>query len=216
MARKPCRLAWIACCALAAGALAACGGEQGGMRSASCAQAVTWRGEAYAGFAGTDLPVAGAELRPPAKLSNGCGNEEGAPTPVTALRMGPVDPAVALWVRGQRAGFLHPGYFIALPSHPLHRAFFGTDGKPYNKGDGRRCRFAGSVTNVTPRDVTVSDDDPAGPRALVTIDARTDIRGFRRQGLPYLQTGDGVAVTGRRCRTGGRVQGITAARIVPG
>jgi hypothetical protein len=60
-------------------------------------------------------------------------------------------------------------------------------------------RISGHITNVTPRAITLASDDADGPRVLVTIDARTDIRRFRRQGVPYLQTGDAISVAGRRC-----------------
>jgi hypothetical protein len=212
------RSAALACWLLVAGvAVAGCGDQP---TRASCANILTWRGEHYLGVAAStaDFPPAGEALSPAAALASVCGKERGRPTRVTVLSMGSGDPAVQLWVRGQRrAAFLHLGYFIALPTHPLHRAFFGSNSKPYIDGDGRRCRFSGYITNVTPRDITVTTDRAGSPRVLVTIDARPETRGLRRQGLPYLHTGDAISVAGRRCsiKPGPGFQGATAASITP-
>jgi hypothetical protein len=125
------RAATLACWLLFAGSVvAACGDHS---RGASCANVLTWRGEHYFGVAtaSADFPPRGDALSPSGASNNGCGKKSRKPRRVTVLRMGSTDPAIQLWVRGQaRVAFLHPGYVIALPTHPLHRAFFGTDTSP--------------------------------------------------------------------------------------
>jgi hypothetical protein len=201
--------------ALAAAALAGCGGESDGggeVAGASCSSAVVWNGETYAvRDTRTVYPPAGAALTPKG-TDPGCYGPGEGPHPATVLAMRGVPPALGVRVQGKDYAYLPSGYFIGLRDHPLHRALYGPGEHPYTPGDGRRCAVVGPVIALDATSVTVRA--ASGRVAMARVDVKTRIDGFRRAGQPHLRLGDRVAIHGRRCGGDARL-GMTAVTIRP-
>ena len=172
-------------------AIAACGDGT----IVDCSSVARWRGGEYLAVGSRGEPGRGAVLEPRATTNHaGCTDW----TPVTAQQMRGIDPAVAIWLQSKPYDvYYRRGYFVALPDHPLHRVAFGSPDRPYVAGGRRTCRTSGSVTEVGLRQFGVRR--PSGRLDMVGVDARTHVEGFVRAGLPFLQQGDEVRVTGRRC-----------------
>jgi hypothetical protein len=129
--------------------------------------------------------------------------------PVEVWRVRGVAPRLAV---AQEDGSLSlaPGYFVALPSHPLHDRFYESAREPAKPGDGRRCRVSGRV--LAPTSSQLATIRTARGRELdVVIDARTRFDGLRRAGHPHLDEGQAIHVEARRCRP----RHVTAMRISP-
>ena len=172
-------------------AIVACGHET----IVDCSSVARWRGGEYLAVGSQREPGRGAVLQPQA-MTNRAGCTDW--TRVTAQQMQGIDPAVAIWLQSNPYDvYYRRGYFVALPDHPLHRVAFGSPDRPYLAGGRRTCRSSGSITEVGLRQFGVRR--PSGRLDVVSIDAGTHIEGFLRAGLPFLQPGDDVRVTGRRC-----------------
>jgi hypothetical protein len=183
--------------------LVACGGGGTTGGGGSCADAVRVHGEWLIGHTTTalrgPLPALGARVRaevPPCSDTNG---PPDASRTTTLRRLAGVAPAIALARaagRGTRILYLGDGYLPALPSHPLHRAFYGTDTRPVATR-GLRCRGAAAQTG------RIEAGAIGGGLALAqrtwTVDARTRVDVPRAHGMPRLAPGMRVRVAGVRC-----------------
>jgi hypothetical protein len=197
----------------------------------SCADVIEWKGRVYSGARTTELRVSfGEEL---GKGVNPCSDEGGAGCSrhkgpqVQVFRLRGVDTSVAVGVlEGETpVYYLGPGYFPELSDHPLHNAIFeGRSDRPDERG-GWDCRspidLVGTVDR-TPGWGTVFADRFVGDRVrrqygytAVFVDARTEIEGFRRNGLPYIEAGDKLRASVRECTASGQRYKIVADRIVP-
>jgi hypothetical protein len=180
----------------------ACGGGTVG-GGGSCADAVRRHGEDFfgsvAGRLRGPLPALAGRVeavRPPCDDTNAT---PGAPTPVRLRRLAGVPASIALVeAAGRRAEvvYLGEGFFAALASHPLHRAFYGSARRPVATR-GLSCRGAAAGTG---RAQTV---DPRGAITVGgrtwTVDARTRFDVPDVGGTPHLRRGARIRVVGMRC-----------------
>jgi hypothetical protein len=119
------------------------------------------------------------------------GGETGASRAVDVIGLAGVNPNLALAVADDaRHGYFAAGYFVQLPSHPLHVVL----ADEARVCAGPRLRLVGKV------------ERNVGSLALrgrvVRVDARTRIEGLSRNGLPYVGVGREVAVRAVRCGSG--------------
>lgn len=190
------RVAPLLALAACVGGAAAAGCADDSDTFVDCSARLTWRGGEYIGDGGArdGLPPAAAPATPKGKTYF-CDD----PHPTTVYRIAGVDPRLALRTStapGSSEVWRAAGFFPQLPSHPLHRAFYGSDARPYRAGDHRRCAFRGRVTDAR-RDLAVAGDTA---QARVIIDARTRIAGAPTvAGQPLLREGATVTIRARRC-----------------
>jgi hypothetical protein len=133
---------------------------------------------------GESLGLAGAPA-----CRDALGGEAGASRAVEVSSIGGVDPRLAIAALDDaRHGYFAAGYFVQLPSHPLH-AFLLQPGPGCVRG--RPVSLAGTV------------ERNAGSLTLrgrrVLVDARTRIEHLLRDGLPYVGVGRKVAVEAVSC-----------------
>ncbi len=197
----------------------------------SCGDVIEWKGLVYSGARTTEHPVSfGAEL---GKGVNPCSDEGGAGCSrhkgpqVQVFRLRGVDTSVAVGVLegDTRVYYLGTGYFPGLPDHPLHNAIFeGRSDRPDERA-GWDCRspidLSGTVDR-TPGWGAVFAVRFVGDRVrrqygytAVFVDARTQIEGFRRNGIPYIEAGDKLRASVRECTASGQRYKVVADRIVP-
>jgi hypothetical protein len=182
----------IVCLAVVAG----CGGDDDQTASSGCTATVMWNDEAYFGVRHKHLPPPGDVLvggeKPP--CNDGGGAEE--QTREVELRsVSGVPPEVAVYLADSPGDvYLNPGYLIELPSHPLHQVFYGPPGRPLRRAQGKSCTFEGEIKSLDAFIVQAPDGEQ-----WITVDARTRVKGFQREGLPYLRAGDRVRIKGKGC-----------------
>jgi Family of unknown function (DUF6281) len=221
------RIVTVACLALA------CLGCSSGSRDelvssgASCAARITWDGALYYGQTFPSLPPSTLSLgtggRPTCSDANG--GEAGASTTVQVRRLLGVDPRVAVAVQGDRyAAYLAAGYFVQLPSHPLHgRIEWSARSLDELIGcaKSRTMRLKGRVRYGPSTRLDVSERDAVarryvGAEALLFVDARTRVDGLARNGLPYVAPGTAVAVDAVGCLgSDGRLRKLVPRLLAP-
>ncbi|MFL5920979.1 MAG: hypothetical protein ACJ75Q_11610 [Gaiellaceae bacterium] len=167
-----------------------------------CVSRVIWQGTVYYG---NKFPS-----RLPATLILGtgglptCGDvnggEAGASSIVEVRRLAGVDPRVAVAIRGEPdVAYLARGYFVQLPSHPLHQALSRSErSRSELKGcaETRPLTFKGTVRSSNGATIGVS----RGRReAFLFVDAYTRVRGLERNGLPYVPLGPRISVRATAC-----------------
>lgn len=185
----------------------------------TCADRITWNGRVYFGQLFAKLPpatlVLGTGGRPTCSDANG--GEAGASSTVEVRRMIGVDPRVAVAVKGEPdAAYMAPGYFVQLPSHPLHSAI---EWKPRSPNELTGC------AKTRPRQLRVSVRSTSGSTIGVTLDGRetflfvdayTRFRGLERNGLPYVAPGQHIAADAVEClSSGGRLRKVVPRLISP-
>jgi hypothetical protein len=207
---------WLLLAALAG--LAACGGGGGTVGSgAACAAAVRLHGEWLLAATVDDqvrrrLPPLRGTVRaaqPPCNDTNGAHRSEG--TVRRLRRLAGVSPAIALAeTDGRRIEALYLGqdYLAVLAAHPLHRALYGSDGRPVaTRG---RCRPAAALTGRIGATALGDDAIAVGGRSWA-VDARTTADVPAVGGMPRLAHGIRVRVAGVRCRGGWVARRISTA-----
>jgi hypothetical protein len=97
---------------------------------------------------------------------------------------------------------------------------FGRPSRPdYRQGCGEAFRLEGTVNLASPLriDVTASeielDEDQQG--AWLALDARSNVDGFDRDGIPTLEPGDEIVARARVCEGHGEVPGPVVDLIEP-
>ena len=211
---------WILTAASAAVVCSGCGaGKEHALAPPTCAARITWNGHVYFGETFAKVPPAtlmlGTGGRPTCADANG--GEAGASQAVEVRRMIGVDPRVAVAVEGEREhAYLARGYFVQLPSHPLHRAlgrFQRTRSELEGCATTRRLAFRGTVRSDTGATLAVR----RGRRETVLfVDAFTRFQGLDRNGLPYVEPGERIAVGAVECRgRDGRLHKTVPRRIAP-
>jgi Family of unknown function (DUF6281) len=191
-----------------------CGeGESGG-----CASGLVYKEEMYLGMARTDrLPDPGApagDAVVPACNDSGPPYDDDSSIRVRHVRGVPAEVALYAQARTDTV-FVNTGYVTEVPEHPLHRALHGDEDRPRRRGAAPRCRLDAEVAETT-FGLWVRAD---ARRVNVIVDARTRIDGFDREGLPYLEQGDVVRISGHGCRPAGRITAaftISVARAARG
>jgi len=187
--------------------------------SSACAARIMWNGRLYYGETFARLPPAtlmlGTGGRPTCLDTNG--GEAGASSTVEVRRMIGVDPRVGVAVEGEpEHAYLAVGYFVQLPSHPLHA---GIEWTPRSLNELTGCAatrplnirvMVGSTNLAT---LTVPFDGRDTP---LFVDAYTRIQGLERNGLPYVAPGQRVDVRAVECLSpDGRLRKIVPRRIAP-
>jgi Family of unknown function (DUF6281) len=176
--------------------------QEGGEGSGGCAAAIVFEDALYLG-AGDEKGAPRPGKRAGEAVYPGCDDGGGAEpdTPVNVRAVRGVPNSVALYADGDL--YVNHGYPTALPEHPLHAQL---DGGRRARVRGRRCRLEGEILMLQPLWVRAG-----GRRVNVVIDRRTEIHGFDRGGLPYLEEGDRIRIEARGCRGN-----AVARRIEPG
>jgi hypothetical protein len=129
------------------------------------------------------------------------GGETGASRAVDVIGLAGVSPNLALAVADDaQHGYFAAGYFVQLPSHPLH--FVLAAAPP-------ECRGPVSLRLVGRVERNVGSLALRG--RVVLVDARTRIAGLSRGGLPYVGVGRDVAVSAVRCGSSLVARGIEPA-----
>jgi hypothetical protein len=143
----------------------------------------------------------------------GCGGD--ADRTVRVVRLRGVPPALAVARAGGERDlvYLAEGYFPVLPGHPLHAALVRrARGLPKPHDCGTAWSARGVLERMPAGDLI---EIRSGAKVVMALVAQTTrIAGFRRQGQPYLERGDVVAASGRRCSLGEGPQ-LVAERIAP-
>lgn len=193
----------------------------------SCAARITWHGAVYYGERfPSRLPATlalGTGGRPTCRDSNG--GEAGASTAVEVRRLAGVDPRVAVAVRGEReVAYLAAGYFLELPSHPLHGAI---EWSPRSLNELSGCarplamQVEGTIRYGPSPMLDVSERDRVarryvGSEVLLFVDAHTRVERLSRNGLPYVAQGAAVAVDAVGClMRDGKLAKLVPRRIAP-
>jgi hypothetical protein len=184
-----------------------------------CAARVTWNGTVYYGETFASLPPATLRLgtggRPTCGGING--GEAGASSTVEVRRLIDVDPRIAVAVKGEpEHAYLARGYFVQLPSHPLHRSLRLRQ-RSLSELRGcaamRRVELAGTVRTRTGAGIGVTR---GRGEAFLFVDAFTRVRGLERYGLPYVAPGQRVAVEATACLwPGGRLRKLVPRLVRP-
>jgi hypothetical protein len=194
-------------------AASGCGGsgqggeDQGGEDHCSISGLIEWKGQLYDGAGAFYAPALTTGPLTPVGRKSTCDGKE----PVRVWRISGVDPAIAFSEAKIGAGdkydlaggkgapfYLVRGVFVALPSHPLHLAFYRTAAEPYRVGDHHRCVQQGRVTGSGNGSFVVRAPD--GRKIRTIVDARTTITGAQQRGdQPFLRDGATVHVSARRC-----------------
>lgn len=213
------RLVLTLSCTVLVLSLSGCGGgSRGG--AGSCADTVGLHGETLWGRSvdvrSGRLPSPAGTQRVDVPACDDSGNGERGVGTGTLTRLAGVAPEIALADDVQDDGrvsvvYLGAWYFDALPSHPLHRALWGSNRRPLFTRH-REC------VRARPRTGRV-DSRGSGlglflnghrRRSGWRVDVRTVVRAPHPAGMPRLRSGDRVRVTGVRCRGAG----LVARRIV--
>ena len=198
----------------------------GGASATSCGSAVEWNGVTYEQIGDVSVGLGaklGEGVRPPCERGRGCSAPDAETA--TVMRVRGVDPDVAVSLAQDPSPYAAPGYFVELPSHPLHSALFGGPRRPNAKA-GWRCRppfeLRGEVSAVPPAVFRVDGEESevnvrryrdGDEGVAIVVDAETRIEGLARSGLPYVERGDRVSIVAREClASGARVQ-LVAERI---
>jgi hypothetical protein len=194
-------------------------GEREAARPPTCAARVTWNGAVYYGETFRSLPPAtlilGTGGRPTCGGING--GEAGASSTVQVRRLIGVDPRVAVAVNGEpEHAYLLRGYFVQLPSHPLHRSL-----RPWQQSRSelegcaakRPIELAGTVRSSTGAGIGITR---GRGEAFLFVDPFTRVREMERNGLPYVAPGRRVAVDATACLwPGGRLRKFVPRLIRP-
>jgi Family of unknown function (DUF6281) len=218
-------LTGVACLLICAGCSS--GASPDLVSGSACAARITWDGTVYYGQTfPSRLPATltlGTGGRPTCRDSHG--GEAGASSTVEVRRLSGVEPRVAVAVQGEpEHAYLAAGYFIQLPSHPLHGAIewssrslnelIGCAKSPPMRVEGT-IRYGPSAS----LDVSGRDDVArryVGSEALLFVDARTHVERLSRNGLPYIAPGTKVAVEAIGCLTRkGKLAKLVPRRISP-
>ena len=194
----------------------------------SCAARITWHGAVYYGeLFPSHLPATltlGTGGRPTCRDSNG--GEAGASSTVDVRRLAGVDPRVAVAVRGEPdVAYLAAGYFLQLPSHPLHGSIAWAP-RSLNELIGCRLtqplRIEGATRYGPSLSLDVSKRDETARRYVradevpLFVDGKTRVEDLERNGLPYVPAGTRVAVEAVGCLTrDGKLAKVVPRRISP-
>ena len=198
-----CRMARPFASAVAVVALLVASGIQPHSSQAACLPVANWGGIEYLGLTqprhgklklGARLgrarvPACPDTIPPPPNVGD---------TFVRIRRIRGVPPALAFFNVKDRLVYSARGYFPRLPNHPLHDLYFA---RVDDYREGARCarpvRLKGRVVKVNSiGDFTLKGK---GRAALIDVTAGSRIRGFLRQGHPYLQPGDRLLVVMQKC-----------------
>src|SRR5512132_3537057 len=183
-----------------------CTGCESGQRHVTgpplCAARVIWNGTVYYAETFSSLPPAtlmlGTGGRPTCGGVNG--GEAGASSTVEVRRLIGVDPRAPGAAKGEpEHAHLARGYFVQLPSHPLHRSL-----PPWQRsrselkgcGETRPVELAGTVRSSTGAGIDVAR---GRGEAFLFVDPFTRVQGLERYGLPYVAPGERVAVNATAC-----------------
>ena len=192
----------------------------------SCALAIRFNGVDYLGATMKQRLRLGRALGqatvPPCPDFN---NPKAPPAPgggVDVVAIAGVAPSVAVGAAGDpHTAYVALGYFPELPSYPLHEG----PGRDYTSG----CRVTGTfnltgtvsqhgsslLIHVNQRSGSLEAEP--GSTIQLLVDARTQVDGFDRNGLPYVTAGDNVRSTGVTCQFRGATSPAVVARtIAPG
>lgn len=198
----------------------------------SCVDRVIWNGTEYSGGGMTP-----GRVRHDGRLGEGeqpvCGEGgcvEPASTGVEVLRLAGISPEVAVGVlNGGSQFYLAPGYFPQLPSHPLHRAIYGPQpGRPDEKRGfscGPRFLLKGKLASPAAWgalflvEVDASEHDVGrydeGGGVPIFVYSGTEFTGVERNGLPFVEEDDRIAIEAREC-LGGEARKLVAERLATG
>ncbi len=208
----------LACGALVAGCA---GGEGSG--DADCASVIRWNGSTYWGITAR-VEVGGSlgeGVSPACNDSNGA-SEEDSPVEIFAVRG--VDPAIAVTTASDVV-YTADGFVLESQAHPLHDAIFDP-GEP-NERRGWTCEeplTVGATVASPPghgvfrvRDVTAHEDlFRATDDGRVSLDAKTEITGLERKGVPYIAGEEKLVLTVRACSRGERLKLVADRMEAPG
>jgi hypothetical protein len=192
--------------------VAGCGGDQVRSEPAAsldCAYPLVWNEVRYE--VGVELPrdwELGSALGPGVVL--GCGSDELGYYPdedVDVRSVEGIDPAIAVAALLEDATrslvWVAPGYLIASPRHPLHEALapnwgYADTADEFTCKKTFRSRARSLTTPGLGQPLEVKAVNPAveallvapGGNRAVSLDPRTEITGFDRNGVPYVSDGD--------------------------
>jgi hypothetical protein len=179
---------------------AGCGDQAAQGEAGACADGIVWHDTFYLGSKlpghprlQTAAPLDGG-VRPACNDSNG--EPPGEDRPADLWRLEGIAPAIA--VSGSEIPwlvYLNPGAFLQLPQHPLHANYYDSPRRPVRHLRGEPCTIDGRVESLSALFVS--------GRSII-VDARTQITGFDRAGMPILHEGDAVRIRGS-CRDNGVV-----------
>jgi Family of unknown function (DUF6281) len=210
------RIVTAACLLLCVG----CGsGERQVSGPPPCASRITWDGTVYYDERfPSRLPATltlGTGGRP--TCGDAHGGEAGASSTVEVRRLAGVDPRVAVAVQGEpEHAYLARGYFVQLPSHPLHQALSRAQrmrSELEGCADTRPLAFEGTVRSSTGATIGVSKGKG---EAFLFVDQYTRVQGLARNGLPYVAPGQRIAVEAMVCLwPDGRLRKVVPRRISP-
>jgi Family of unknown function (DUF6281) len=141
-----------------------------------------------------------------------------APSDGVVVAIAGIPSSVAVGAAGRpHTAYLADGYFPALPSHPLHEG----SARNFTRG----CRMTGRFSLVGKvrlhsSALIVQVDRSSGSLEVrphmtniqLLLDARTRIRGFERNGLPYVTAGDHLRSSGVTCQFQGTQSPAIVAR----
>jgi Family of unknown function (DUF6281) len=189
-----------------------------GTASAACPAVLQWQGALYDGTGtkgalspGPPLPTA---VRPVC-ADTGVSPARAGKARVAVARVRGVSPEIALVERGNPiALYLARGYLPQLPSHPLHARLYGR-GKPSLPAPGRCAPQRRAVTGTL--QVTgvpgLFAIPSRGADVEVVVVETTRVDGTRKNGLPYLESGNRVTIAGVDCQPTGERERLYAHRI---
>ena len=206
---------------LAALTVAGCGGSQVASEPAptlDCAYPLVWNELEYE--VGVELPrdwELGAALGPGLVL--GCGSDELGYYPdedVDVRSVESIDTAVAVAALPKDATrsiiWVAPGYLIESARHPMHQALapnwrYAEIADVFTCDETFRTRARSLTTPGVGQPLEVKAVNPAveallvapGGNRAVSLDPRTEITGFDRNGVPYVSEGDEFMLVLRTC-----------------
>lgn len=207
---------------LAALTVAGCDGDQVRSEPApnlDCAYPLVWNEVRYE--IGVELPrdwELGASLG--AGLVLGCGSDELGYYPdegVEVRSVESIDTAIAVAALPKDATrsiiWVAPGYLIESVRHPMHQALapnwgYAEIADAFTCEETLRTRARSLTTPGLGQPLEVKADNPAveallvapGGNRAVSLDPRTEIAGFDRNGVPYVSEGDEFMLVLRTCR----------------
>lgn len=190
--------------------------EAQSQHASTCLASVVWHGTHYYGMV-VDNVIFGRPLGEGAMpICGGTGSQR-----VSVVSLAGIAPTVALGVEGDSAhGYLAPGYFPQLRSHPLHQGGRSSPNATLGCTLEPIIRFSGTVLGNS-YNLVVEVWKKRRPaqlrfkaRTLLLVDVHTHIYGQKRNGLPYVKLGEWVSVRAQPCRIRGAHDAKMIARSV--
>ena len=176
--------------------------------SGLCGSDLIWHDRAYYAVPVEGLPASGEPLGVGGvpSCTDVLGGETGASRAVEVSALAGIEPKLAVGVVDEpRRGYVAAGYFVQLPTHPLH--FVLAERTP-ECGGSHRLRLVGYVER---NDGSLTLQAASGDTVVLLVGSRTRILGLSRGGLPYVGLGRKIQVEAVRC-AGHR---LLALRVIP-